>query len=60
MLKMLILNDFYENLLQHGIIIPIVGAIVGTIVGIIIKIIYNKIKKRKTEPTYGRKGRKWK
>jgi len=61
-LIILILNDFYEDLLNQGIIIPIVGGIVGTIVSIIIKLIYNKIKKkRKEQVTFdsGRKGRKW-
>lgn len=63
LITILIQNNFYEDLLQQGIIIPIIGAIVGTIVSIIIKLIYNKIKKNRTEQVIsdrGRKGKKWK
>ena len=60
--EFLIINNFYKDLINNGIIIPIVGAIVGTIVGILIKYIYSKLKKKKdTNLDYKqhRKGRKW-
>jgi hypothetical protein len=40
-------GNFWEELLQQGILIPIVGAIVGGIVGIFVKITYSRMKKKK-------------
>lgn len=57
----LILNNLYEDLINRGIIIPIIGGIISAIVGIIIKYIYSRLKKKQDKNIshkQHRKGRK--
>ncbi|MBN1802492.1 MAG: hypothetical protein JW891_13355 [Candidatus Lokiarchaeota archaeon] len=54
----LITNNFIEDLINEGIIIPIVAAIVGTIVAILIKYIYSKLSKNKQTSSSDKRYRK--